>query len=75
MLAKEIERVGIPTALITALTSVAKVTLAQRIVEGKAVVYPIGDAQLPLDQERQWRRSLVCKALDTIRSKVEESGA
>ena len=59
--------------MITALASVAKTTLAHRIIEGKAVVNPTGDPQLPPAQEKQWRRSLVDKALDAIRNQVDES--
>ncbi len=75
MLAKEIERTGIPVALITALASVAEGTLAQRIVQAKAIANPTGDSQLTADREKQLRRSLIEKALDAIGNKVEKRSA
>ncbi len=71
MLAKEIERVGIPAVLITALPSVARSTLAQRVVQGKAVITPAGNHELLPDEEKQWRRKLVEKALQLISSEIK----
>ncbi len=71
MLAKEIERAGIPAVLITALPLVGK-TLAKRVVHGKAVITPAGDHELPPDEEKRWRRTLVEKAMQLISSEIKE---
>ena len=58
--------------MITALQNVARATLATRVVEGKAVVTPTGDSNVPFDQERKWRKSLLAQALSAIFSEIEE---
>jgi hypothetical protein len=63
-------RAGIPTALITVLESVARVVSAKRIMQRKAVVALVGDHHLPLNEKREFRRSLVDKALDRLRNEA-----
>jgi betaine reductase len=69
---KEAERVGIPTALITAIPSVAKSVGVSRIITGGGIPYPVGNPSLPRDREIDFRRRLVEKALEAIGTEVKE---
>jgi betaine reductase len=69
---KEAERVGIPTALITAIPSVAKSVGVSRIITGGGIPYPVGNPLLPRDREIEFRRRLVEKALEAIGTEVKE---
>ena len=64
MLAKEIERAGIPTAYVTSLPTVATMIGANRIVRGPAITHPFG-----LDEEE--RRRIVERALELLQADVE----
>jgi glycine/betaine/sarcosine/D-proline reductase family selenoprotein B len=64
VLAKEIERVGIPTVYVTSLPTVATMIGANRIVRGPAITHPFG-----LDTEE--RRRIVERALDLLETEVE----
>lgn len=66
MLAKEIERAGIPAVYVTSLPTVATMIGANRIVRGPAITHPFG-----LDEdERQW---IVERALAMLEADVEPS--
>jgi glycine/betaine/sarcosine/D-proline reductase family selenoprotein B len=64
VLAKEIERVGIPTVYVTALPTVATMIGANRIVRGPAITHPFG-----LDAGQ--RRRIVERALELLETDVE----
>ena len=64
MLAKEIERAGIPAVYVTSLPTVATMIGANRIVRGPAITHPFG-----LDEED--RRRIVERALDMLETDVE----
>jgi betaine reductase len=64
VLAKEIERAGIPTVYVTSLPTVATMIGANRIVRGPAITHPFGlDAGL--------RRRIVERALELLETDVE----
>ncbi len=69
---KEAERAGIPSALITAIPSVAKSVGVSRIITGGGIPYPAGDPTLPPEREAEFRRRLVEKALEAISTKIAE---
>ena len=69
---KEAERAGIPSALITAIPSVAKSVGVSRIITGGGIPYPAGDPSLPADREYEFRRRLVEKALEAVTEKINE---
>lgn len=71
-MAKEFERAGIPTALISTLVPVAQSIGPYRVVAGKAIPHPVGDPSLPRDEERRLRRSLVQLALDALQTETPE---
>jgi glycine/betaine/sarcosine/D-proline reductase family selenoprotein B len=64
VLAKEIERVGIPTVYVTSLPTIATMIGANRIVRGPAITHPFG-----LDEAE--RRRIVERALDLLQTDVE----
>ena len=66
MLAKEIERVGIPTVYVTSLPTVATMIGANRIVRGPAITHPFG-----LDAGE--RRRIVERALELLETDVESN--
>ena len=69
MLAKEIEKVGIPTVQICTMLEVARSVGSPRIVAGKSVLYPLGDPAAGVEKEKRLRRALVQEALDSIEPK------
>jgi betaine reductase len=64
VLAKEIERVGIPAVYVTSLPTVATMIGANRIVRGPAITHPLG-----LDAGE--RRRIVERALSLLETEVE----
>ncbi len=64
MLAKEIERAGIPTVYVTSLPTVATMIGANRIVRGPAITHPFG-----MDEAE--RRRIVERALELLETDVE----
>ena len=71
-MSKEIERRGIPVALISALPPLPIAVGANRIIAGRAIPHPVGDPALPADEERAFRTMLVSRALDTLTTEVQE---
>ena len=72
MIAKEIERGGIPVAAITAISLLAKQTGASRTVAGVKVPNPCGDPDLPEESDRALRRELIKCALSALQTDVSE---
>ena len=71
-MAKELERAGVPTVLITAMVALAERVGAPRIVAGRAVTHPVGDPSLPPADERALRRRLLERALEVLETPVEQ---
>lgn len=71
MLAKEIERAGIPVALVTALTMLGKQVGANRVVAGTKISHPCGDPGLSEEDDWELRRKIVEKSLDSVQTDVE----
>jgi glycine reductase len=66
-----LERAGLPTALITPLYNLAEGVGASRIVEGKAVPYPVGDPSCSPEGEKEFRKQIVQEALEALKTQVE----
>jgi glycine reductase complex component B subunit gamma len=64
VLAKEIERAGIPAVYVTSLPTVATMIGANRIVRGPAITHPFG-----MDEAE--RRRIVERALELLETDVE----
>lgn len=57
---------------ISALDALAKSIGSNRIVRGKAITSVVGDPTLNPEDERRFRKRLVQKALEALRTLVEE---
>jgi|TARA_Y100000310_G_scaffold290447_2_gene317639 glycine reductase len=56
--------------MIACLHPLAEAVGANRIVEGKAIPYPLGDPDLTLDEERTYRRRVVEQAVQALATEV-----
>jgi glycine reductase len=63
---------GIPVVLITCLANVAQQVGIGRILSGNKFHYPVGQPELPPEEERRWRASLLEKALMALETPIEE---
>lgn len=72
MIAKEFDRSGIPTSQISALTQVAIKVGSNRIVPGVGIMYPVGDPNLPPEEEMKLRRLLIEKAVNALQINLQE---
>ncbi len=70
-MAQEIERAGIPTAVFTALDTIAQSVGCYRIVRGAGVLHVMGNPALNPTEERAWRRQLIERALQALQTPVE----
>jgi glycine/betaine/sarcosine/D-proline reductase family selenoprotein B len=64
VLAKEMERAGIPTVFITSLPTIATMVGTNRIVRGPAITHPFG-------LDAAGRRRIVERALEMLETPVE----
>ena len=70
-MAKEMERAGFPTALVTSLSSVALKVGANRVIQGKRFSHPCGNPELNMKDEKAWRLQLIRTALRALTTPVE----
>jgi glycine reductase len=71
-MAKEIERVGIPTAHMCSIVPISQTVGANRIVPTIAIPYPLGNPKLPLNEEKELRKDLLKKALTALQTEIEK---
>ncbi len=69
---KELEKSGIPTAHITNMTPVAKVTGSNRIIPGVAIKHPLSDVALPMDEQQRMRTQFIQRALTALSTDITE---
>lgn len=60
---KELEKAGIPAALICTLTRIADTVGANRIIPALGIPHPLGDPRLSPNEEKKARKELVAQAL------------
>ena len=63
---KELEKAGIPAALICTLTRIAETVGANRIIPALGIPHPLGDPKLPASEEKKVRKKLVAQALELL---------
>jgi betaine reductase len=63
---------GIPVVLITCLGNVAQQVGIGRILSGNKFHYPVGQPDLPPEEELRWRTRLLEKALKALETPIEE---
>ena len=71
-MAKEIERAGIPVAHICSIITISQTVGANRIVPAVAIPHPLGNPNLPPEEEKEVRRNLLRKALAALQTPIEE---
>jgi betaine reductase len=69
---KEIERYGIPIVHMATITTISQSVGANRIVPTIAIPHPVGNPELPVEEELDLRRKMVKKALNALSTKVTE---
>ena len=73
MISKELDRAGLPVAVVTAMYPVAEQVGASRIVKAVAIPHPCGDPCLPAELDAKLRQEIVSTALKALEAKVEAS--
>lgn len=67
-MAREMERLGLPTVVFSAIPAIPLAFGAPRIMAARAIRYPLGNPDLPRDRERQLRRAMVEAALGVLQA-------
>ena len=70
---KEIERYGIPIVHMATITTISQSVGANRIVPTIAIPHPVGNPDLPAEEELDLRHKMVKRALDALSTEVTES--
>jgi glycine reductase len=70
VISKELDRAGLPVALISAMFPVAQQVRANRIVKGVSIPHPCGDPNLSKELDASLRRTIVETALRALESEV-----
>jgi glycine reductase len=71
VISKELEKAGLPVALISAMYPVAQQVRANRIVKGVSIPHPCGDPNLSKDLDARLRRKIVQTALRALETEVK----
>ena len=66
----EMEKSGIPTALITNMTAVARSIGSPRVIPGIAINNPCSDIDLPMEEQLKMRRNYIDRALEAVSAEV-----
>lgn len=69
---KAIEATGIPVVHVCTVTPISLTVGANRIVPAIAIPHPLGDPNLPDDEEKELRRKIVEKALAALQVEVDK---
>lgn len=67
---KEIERYGIPIVHMATITTISESVGANRIVPTIAIPYPVGNPNLPKEEEYAMRKKMVGRALNALATEV-----
>jgi glycine/betaine/sarcosine/D-proline reductase family selenoprotein B len=71
-MSKELEKAGLPVALVSAMFPVAAQVRAARIVKGVSIPHPCGDPSLPPELDLSLRKEIVQTALKALEADVKE---
>jgi len=69
---KEIERAGIPVVHVCTVVPISLTVGANRIVPAIAIPHPLGNPELPPEEEKKLRRKIVEKALTALQTDIDE---
>jgi betaine reductase len=70
-MARELERLGLPTALFSAIPAIPLAFGANRILAARAIRHPLGDPARSPASERRLRRQMVETALRVLQTPCE----
>ena len=70
-MSKELEKAGLPVALVSAMFPVAEQVRAARIVKGVSIPHPCGDPSLPPELDARLRKEIVETALRALEADVK----
>ena len=70
-MSKELEKAGLPVALISAMFPVAQQVRANRIVKGVSIPHPCGDPSLSKELDARLRQEIIRTALEALEAEVE----
>ena len=71
-MSKELEKAGLPVALISAMFPVAQQVRANRIVKGVSIPHPCGDPSLSKELDARLRQEIIRTALKALETEVKE---
>jgi betaine reductase len=71
VISKELEKSGLPVALISAMYPVAQQVRANRIVKGVSIPHPCGDPSLSKELDARLRREIIRTALRALEEEVK----
>ena len=63
---------GLPVVHVASIVPISVTVGANRIVPAVAIPHPLGNPELPIDEERTLRLNLVKKALRALQTEVEQ---
>ncbi len=69
---KEIERYGIPIVHMSTITTISESVGANRIVPTIAIPHPVGNPNLPENEEYSLRKKMVERAIDALGTEITE---
>ena len=69
---KEIERYGIPIVHMSTITTISESVGANRIVPTIAIPHPVGNPNLPKNEEYSLRKKMVERAIDALGTEISE---
>ena len=70
MISKELDRAGLPVAMVSAMYPLAEQVGASRIIRGVRIPHPCGDPGLPPEMDASLRKNIVKTALDALKAEV-----
>lgn len=71
MISKELDRAGLPVAMISAMYALAEQVGASRIIKGVRIPHPCGEPSLPSELDSRLRREIVETALKALQADVK----
>ncbi len=70
MMAKEIDRVGIPVVQICTIVPIAETVGSNRIVKAEAIPWPVGNPNVSLEKEHEIREHIMEEARKSLTQNV-----
>jgi hypothetical protein len=58
---------------VTSVLPVAKMVGSNRVVQGGGIVHVLGDPDLPLEEEKKLRHTILMQAFETLKQKADAS--